>query len=85
MPVDVQGTVRRAIQQLEAEKRRIDAQITALHAALANANSQRRVRAPGRRRRTMGPAARRAVSQRMQAYWAKRRAAAAKGKGKGAS
>ena len=85
MLVDVQGTVRKAIQQLEAEKRRIDAQITALQRALANANSQRRVRAPGRRRMRMGPAARRAVSQRMKAYWAKRRAAAAKGKGKAAS
>ena len=85
MPVDVQGTVRNAIQQLEAERRRIDAQITALQTALANANSQRRVRAPGRRRKRMGPAARRAVSQRMKAYWAKRRAAAAKGKGKAAS
>ena len=84
MPVDVQGTVRKAIRQLEAEKRRIDAQITALQAALANANSQGRVRAPGRRRRTMGAAARRAVSQRMKAYWAKRRAASAKGKGKAA-
>ena len=85
MPVDVQGTVRKAIQQLEAEKRRIDAQITALQTALGNANPQRRVRAPGRRRKRMGPAARRAVSQRMKAYWAKRRAAAAKGKGKAAS
>ncbi len=85
MPVDVEGTVRKAIQQLEAEKRRLDAQITALQAAFANANSQRRVRAPGRRRQRMSAAARRAVSQRMKAYWAKRRAGAAKGKGKAAS
>jgi hypothetical protein len=80
--------LRKALRQLEAEKQRIDRQITAVRAALkalgdtgrGTPASSTRAKA---RRRGMSAAARRAVSQRMKAYWAKRKAASAKGKAKG--
>jgi Skp family chaperone for outer membrane proteins len=81
--------LRKALRQLETEKRRIDSEITAVRAALEALGDKGRgtpassTRAKARRRR-MSLAARRVVSQRMKAYWTKRRAASAKGKVKGA-
>jgi Flp pilus assembly protein CpaB len=76
--VDVQKTLRSALGQLEVEKARIERQMASLRLALRGAGASG---AGGRRRQrsTMSPAARRAVSKRMKAYWAKRRAAAGKG------
>jgi Skp family chaperone for outer membrane proteins len=80
--------LRKALRQLETEKRRIDREITAVRAALEALGDKDRgtpassTRAKARRRR-MSLAARRLVSQRMKAYWTKRRAASAKGKVKG--
>ena len=80
--------LRKALRQLEAEKQRIDREITAVRAALealgdkgrrATASSTRRKA----RRRRMSAAARRAIGRRMKAYWAKRRAASAKSKARG--
>ena len=77
--------LRRALRQLEAERQHVDAQITAIRAALktlADEHQATRVsstRAKGKRHR-MSAAARRAVGQRMKAYWAKRRATSAKSK-----
>ena len=87
MPVDVTSTLREALSKLTAEKRRIERQAAAIQDALRVVNgggvgrpsTNGRVvtrRAKGRSRR-MSVAARRAVSARMKAYWAKRR-----GKGK---
>lgn len=88
--VDIDKTLRRALQRLESEQARIQRQITGLRNALqalqggASANgvgrgsreeSHPRRSAAGRgRRRGMSAAARKAVSIRMKAYWAKRRA-----------
>jgi hypothetical protein len=90
MPVDVTGTLREALSKLTAEKQRIERQAAALQDALRAVNgasigrpstdSRVATRRPKRRSRGMSPAARRAVSARMKAYWAKRRGRARKGK-----
>jgi hypothetical protein len=76
----VMAPLRKALGQLEAEQQRIDREIAAVRAALeALGDRGRRTPAPPTRvkarRRGMSLAARRAVSQRMKAYWAKRRTA----------
>ena len=84
----VTAPLRKALGQLETEKQRIDREIAAVRAALKAFGDTGRgapastARASARHRR-MSAAARRAVSQRMKAYWAKRRAASAKGKARG--
>jgi hypothetical protein len=88
MLANLRGTLRQALGKLEAEKARIERQITGLKQALkAGIGSGRdaAVRDAGataRRGRRMSPAARKAVSARMKAYWAKRRGARPKGKNK---
>lgn len=81
MPTDATSILRTALQQLETQRRHLDQQIRAVSGAIDALNgdaslsvsaaikTRRRVR-----RRTMSPAARKAVSQRMKAYWTKRRA-----------
>jgi hypothetical protein len=81
--------LRKALRQLETEKQRIDREIAAVRAALDALGDTGRgtpassARAKVTRRRRMSAAARRAVSQGMKAYWAKRKAASAKGKARG--
>ena len=76
--------LRKALHTLEAEKRRIDRQLAAVRAALETLGGKGQrtpspyTRARARRRR-MSAAARRAVSRRMKAYWAKRKAVKIKG------
>jgi hypothetical protein len=84
MPVNVRVTLRKALRQLEAEHRRIGSQISAIRGAPGGRTGNRPSvpSVAARRRRRMNPAARRAVSQRMQAYWAKRKAVKAKGNAK---
>lgn len=89
MAVDVAKTLRKALAALEAQRGKISRQVAAIQEALAAGGPRR----PGRRgrtgtrrkraRKTMSPAARKAASRRMKAYWAKRRVEAAKGKGEG--
>jgi hypothetical protein len=77
MPVDVTLTLRRALTELESERQRIDRQISAIRAVVAgSADGRGSTSSAGstRRRRRMNAAQRRAVSQRMKAYWAARRA-----------
>jgi len=79
MPVDIRGSLRRALTQLQVERTRIDQKISALQAALTavggGGSAPARGR-PARRRRRMSAAARKAISQRMRAYWAQRRRSA---------
>ena len=88
MALNLTTPLRKALHQLEAEKQRIDREITAVRAALA-ALGDRRGRTPASvprakaRQHGMSLAARRAVSRRMKAYWAKRRAASTKRRGRG--
>ena len=84
----VMAPLRKALGQLEAEQQRIDREIAAVRTALEALGDTDRGTLPSSRRakvrrRAMSLAARRAVSQRMKAYWAKRRAASAKGKARG--
>ncbi len=87
MKIDIMKPLRKALAQLEAERKRISRQIDAIQ-ELLGANGPRRQgrrgRAAPRRksaRRTMSAAARKAVSRRMKAYWNKRKADEVKGKG----
>jgi hypothetical protein len=79
MPVDLNGTLRRALSKLEAEKARIERQIAGLRQALdagmvtTETVVVRRAGAKRNGRRRMSLASRKAASVRMKAYWAKRR------------
>jgi hypothetical protein len=84
MPIDLSVTLRQALGKLEADKARIERQIAALEQALNTAFGFRgnsAIERPGRR---MSSAARKAISARMKAYWAKRKQATSSGKKKGA-
>jgi hypothetical protein len=91
MAIDIMKTLRKALVELQAERERISLQITAIQQVLVagRSGSRRRpalktqatIRGKGARK-AMSAAARKAVSRRMKAYWAKRRAGALKGKGK---
>jgi hypothetical protein len=86
MRVDLNGTIRRALGKLEAEKARIERQIAGLRQALnagvgsADGTEARRTRPAVTKRKGMSVAARKAASVRMKAYWAKRRSARGKSK-----
>ena len=82
MANDITTTLRQALGKLSSQRQQLDRQISAIEGALGalGGGSQGGAR---RGRRTMSPAARRAVGRRMKAYWAKRKAEAAKGKGRG--
>jgi len=87
MPVTVMATLRKAVRELEAEKTLIEHHLTAVRGLLGSLGGAKsravRVGSLGRprRRRRMTGEARGAISRRMKAYWAKRKAAAAKQKG----
>ena len=86
MPTDVTTTLRKALAELQKERKRIDQEMVGIKNALTVLD--RRPARPSRRaarprkaaKRSMSAPARKAVSQRMKAYWAKRRAEAAKSK-----
>ena len=86
MMASVTSTLRKALRQLEKERERIDRQISAIRSVLDESGTARTpasLATPRRskaKRREMSAAARRVVSQRMKAYWEKRKAAAGKGK-----
>jgi hypothetical protein len=88
MLASLTATLRKALQQLEAERRRLDRQIAGIRSVLEESGDRGRRASPSPRPRPkakrprMSVVARKAVSQRMKAYWAKRRAALAKGKEK---
>jgi hypothetical protein len=86
MPINVTPTLRRALHQLETQRAHIERQITALRGALDGLGGPKgregrsRLSGPTRQRRRMSATVKRAISQRMKAYWAKRKASRAKGK-----
>jgi hypothetical protein len=83
MANDITATLRKALGKLSSQKQRLDQQISAIETALGalgRPSSGGGARGGGRRR--MSPAARRAIGRRMKAYWAKRKADAARGKAK---
>ena len=84
MMASVTSALRKALRQLEKERERIDRQISAIRSVLDESGTARTLASlakpsrPKPKRREMSAAARRAVSQRMKAYWEKRKAAAGK-------
>jgi tagatose-1,6-bisphosphate aldolase non-catalytic subunit AgaZ/GatZ len=87
MADDVTVALRKALTELESQRERLDQKITAIRAVLGGGMDGRppaASRGARRRRRRMSAEARKAVSDRMRAYWAQRRAAKA-GKGKRAA
>ncbi len=97
MVTKIGTTLRQAVADLEKEKARIDKQIVALRNAVAvvdvvGGRGRRKVgpvrpagavkRGRPKARKPMRAAQRKAVSQRMKAYWAKRRAKAARAREK---
>jgi len=89
MAIDVTKTLQKALRELRADREKISRQIAMIQKVLGTDSQARRPRknrvgAPGKpARRRMSAAARKAVSRRMKAYWAKRKAEATKGKGQG--
>jgi hypothetical protein len=78
MPTNVSAILQQALRELEAERQRVDRQISAILGVLGrDQHSTERVvrRSP---RHTWSSAARAAVGRRMRAYWAKRRQEQAK-------
>ena len=78
MALDVRSSLNRALKALHADRARIERQIEAVtHAISALGGAAGRVAKSARRRgkRKMNAAQKKAVSVRMRAYWAKRRAA----------
>jgi len=67
--------VYKAIRELQQEKHRLDVLIASLESGMKGG----RARGDRRGRKSMSPAERKAVSERMAAYWAARRAARATG------
>jgi hypothetical protein len=88
MTPNLAATLRKALGQLVADRQRVDREIAAIQSILRGAADRgagataAAPRGPKSRRGRMSAAARRAVSQRMKAYWAKRRAAKPKGNAK---
>ncbi len=86
--VDLARPLRTALIKLQAERARIDQQITGIEQALAVLSGTWQTKKEGptprrtRARHSMSEKARKALSQRMKAYWAKRRGATAKEKPK---
>jgi hypothetical protein len=77
MPDRIRTTLMKALKQLQIQRGRLETQISAVSDALAQLGGLkgrpgRKTRA--RRRTKMSAAQKRAVSKRMKAYWAKRRA-----------
>ncbi len=89
MNATVTAVLRKALIQLEKDRQEIDQKIAGIRTLIDVKAGGRRAtaarRSPARpkaKRRRMSAAARRAVSQRMKAYWAARKGAVAKAKEK---
>lgn len=90
MAIDVTKTLQKALRELQADREKISRQIAMIQKVLGTDSQGRRPRknragAPGKpARKRMSAAARKAVSRRMKAYWAKRKAETSRAKAKAA-
>lgn len=75
MALTVRQALQTGLQQLESERRRVDRQIALIGSILDGTRGGTVRRRARRKRRPLTAAARRAISRRMKAYWAKRRRA----------
>jgi hypothetical protein len=73
MAEDVRSIIRKTLAKLNSEKARIDRQIAALQTALSGLGGRIQMKGARSRGRRMSAAARKAIGERMKAYWAKRR------------
>jgi hypothetical protein len=74
----IRSSLTKVLKQLHLERARIERQVSALSAAIGQLGGSKKKasrKAGQRRRRAMSAVQKRAVSKRMKAYWAKRRAA----------
>ena len=78
MAIDVRSSLNKALKALHADRAHIERQIDAITSAISalGGAAGRLAKTGGARRgrRKMNPAQKKAVSVRMKAYWAKRRA-----------
>ncbi len=73
--MNIDQTLRTGLKKLRGDRERLDRQITAIEEALRVVNGAAPTSGPrGRERKGMSPTARKAISRRMKAYWAKRKA-----------
>ena len=83
MILNLTATLQKALRHLETEQAKVAQQITALQAVLRGLRPPQKAKparkAAAKPRRTMSPKARKAVRERMKAYWAKKKAEAGKG------
>jgi hypothetical protein len=88
MATDIRKPLQSALSRLKVEKDRIDRQIEAIEGVLRMNGSQpeaiRHQVSRKQDRKSMSAAARRSVSRRMKAYWAKRKGAIGRRKAKAA-
>ena len=86
MTTDIRKPLQSALSRLKVEKGRIDRQIEAIEGVLrmngAQPEAVRHQVSRKQARKSMSVAARRAVSRRMKAYWAKRKGATGRRKAK---
>ncbi len=75
MAANVSQVLRRVLGTLEAERSNIDRQVSAVRHALQISSDGHHASASVRQRKPMSAATRRALSRRMKAFWAKKRAA----------
>jgi hypothetical protein len=85
MVLNLTATLQKALRQLETEKAKIDQQIAAIQTVLRGMSTPTKAKparkaATAKPKRTMNPKARKAIQERMKAYWAKKKAEAGKGK-----
>src|SRR5438128_521620 len=78
MPTNVSAILQGALRELEAERHRVERQITAIQGVLGRDEHFTERAARWLPKQSWSAAARAAVGRRMKAYWAKRRAEHAK-------
>ena len=75
MAVDVSKVLKSALAELEAQRAEIDRQIAGIRAVLGGTSKATSAKRPRRTRRKLTAAEKKAISRRMKASWAKRKAA----------
>ena len=78
MPISKDRLLNLALERLRSEKTRIDSEIAEIQAQLKPGSNSQEPTAKKRKRQSMSPEQRKAVSERMKKSWAKRKKLAQK-------
>ena len=78
MPISTDRLLNLALERLQSEKVRIDSEIAEIQAQLKTGSNSQELTVKRRKRRSMSPEQRKAVSERMKKSWAKRKKQAQK-------